>query len=1205
MKMKEFNGKIRRIVTIFIGIALISGGLFIFDPLVEKLGLPEIAENAQATPFIALSENADSVVAPAVPGTWDNTIIGNPDGWPGTHGNTWQTTSTDFFSPPNAFFSGYEQRGATQWAGDHTHYWGTYIPLVTPAIDLGNASSANLTFMHKYDFIQQPWGPGPNQGSGIAYGDGGMVFVTNDGGVSWDWIPPKGGYSGAVGGEETWEYCWLNDIVGMLLLHISGENPWECIDESELEGSGAYVGDSGGWVPAEFDLSEYIGDTIQIGFGYTQNYELSAPEGTPNLGDGVGAPIPWLIDDVLIMKDTIDGPSIRVVGSDSAIVAQGTTHSYVLEVINWKNVADVINLNVNSNLGWTVEILDFTTFAPITDTGVLPPDGGTAWIRVNITVPVGEGWDVDDLTWVVATSNTDPTKSDTEELYTSTPAPDVGVLWVTIPLERPPGQSIPITSRIYNYGDFSRTFPVKCNVEGDLLIQPTVYNESGATNEYNLVVNLPPGGWIDLTWNFTPTVESPYTITVTTMLDVDQNPDNNESSGLCYIQTEAPMGTQWELGTPNLIGGPASAYDGLNCWGTDLDGAYQDNAQAMLHTPMFYNLGQAVSVTVSYWYFTNLQDAGGVNQDDYGHFGYENASVNNSITTLITYGDVSGGWVQETVDVTPYTYGKPQIRFSWFLEERGNWDPGHAGFYIDNVTVLATLPKPDLVISELQDNDGIGGGEYLEVYNQGNANASLADYQVQIDGVWVAGTWTGNSTPGILLPGEYAVFTPGTPNVMNDEGSEILIVNTTVPEGLIHDDVSYGQKGLVPDPITGESVGRWWDGFEYSDDWARESTSSIGSPHAGNESVYNPLVVLNEVYFNVGSGEPFIEIIYVGRSGDPDVDISGWVVVIDGNPYTIPAGPASTILNATNKLYVVNATMAPLLFAEMTSSGDNVYLYNSTGSFVDMVGWSDPHTPGTVIARVPDGYGITEGFDTFVVDGFDDPTSIDAGWQFGSSPSMGVISIEKDQKKAGDTGEIVEYSLTLVNHGYSDAIDLLSQTFGEGWIIEIYDSTGTILLVDTNGNGIPDTGTLAANEIITVIVKIFIPLESPGNNMTSIITAMPGGNPFAYDNATLITETYPHIEVHKYASQNEIWVWGSESTYIPQETWITLEARGGGLTQFIEYPQDVVFSIDASHSMENNDPTDQRLVAAKNYVLWMVRMISLYTVVITSIRSGI
>ena len=151
---------------------------------------------------------------------------------------------------------------------------------------------------------------------------------------------------------------------------------------------------------------------------------------------------------------------------------------------------------------------------------------------------------------------------------------------------------------------------------------------------------------------------------------------------------------------------------------------------------------------------------------------------------------------------------------------------------------------------------------------------------------------------------------------------------------------------------------------------------------------------------------------------------------------------------------------------------DNVYLYNSTGSLVDLVGWSNPHTTGTAIARVPDGYGVSIGFEKYAVDGYDDPSSTAAGWQFISDPTMGIISIEKDQKKVADTGDVVEYRLTITNHGYDDIIDLLNYTVGEGWVIEIYDESGTILLIDTNGNGIPDTGSLAPNEIINITLKI-------------------------------------------------------------------------------------------------------------------------------------
>lgn len=1212
------NVKLHRIVTFYIAFILTFGGLFVLEPFLEEHGMPDFSEDAAAAPMAVFSDDMD----PVQPG-WDNTRVIGPDGEPRdgqpgfNPGNEWAVSSVDAYSPPNSWYSGPEELGVDTFPPWEP--FGHVRPLYTPSIDLRNASSAELTFWHKYDFLEVT-DTDVDGGVWTWYGDGGMVFATADDGWTWDYLEPEEEYSGMVGFNPSWVHnmnppFYGNNPFSPLLRLFFGPSPPFPPTPDLQEGGGAYVGDSGGWTPANFNLDEYCGREIKIVFAYTQNYKLEANDGN---SDGYGDFIePWYIDDVVVTKEPIDGPSIQVVGTDSVIINQTETYSFVLNVTNWKNVGDWINLNLVSILGWAVQILNYTTYQPLTGDIWLDSQQWTL-IRVNVTVPVGAPWGAGEISTALATSVSDPMKSSVANLYTSAPSPDVGVEWITIPPDRPPGNPIDITARIKNYGTISVSFPVQCTVEGDLLIQPPVYNESGSPSQFNYISDLPPGGEVDLSWNFTPQIASPYETTVTTLLNIDLFPGNNESSGICYVQssfwtwndipdgddnssftTYTNVATEWEWGPPTM--GPGTAYEGANAWGTDLDANYADGVHAVLHTPWFnFTKATTVTVTFAHWYETDTQ--GNPANRDRVYFGYNLPTDTDDVVNIINVpgsnaGD--GGWEgdsgtwsdpQITVDVTGSAAGISQIRFSWLMKDRGTASGGSdAGYYIDNITIFASLPEADLVITEIIDNDGIGN-EYIEVFNQGNTNAILGDYEISLDGgtTWISGTWM-NQTGIITLlePGQHGWFVPAGLDRLDDEGASIMLVNTSLPggQGYIHDDIGYGQEGLVPDPVTGESVARFWNGVIYTDDWARETATSMGYPHFGNGSVYNPLVVLNEIYFNASTGERFIELIYAGRSGDPEVDIDGWVVVVDGNPFTISsAGQQSTVMNSTHTLYVINDTMAPSLFAEMTASGDNVYLYNTTGSLVDQVGWDTTHPADSAIARVPDGFGITIGFERFAVDGYSDETSMDAGWQFIGTPTMGIVSLERDQKKVGDTGETVTYTLTLMNHGFSDIIDLSNLTTGEGWVVEIYAADGTTLLVDTNGNGVPDTGLLAPNGIVTIIVKIYIPYHNPGDRMDTTVTATPEGSPFGKDVVTLVTETYPHLEINKSISIDEIWLNGSSASYTPQEATITLSVRGGGLTQFVTYPQDVVFVIDKSGSMATSDPTGLRIDAAKNYV---------------------
>lgn len=1214
MNRQTIKNRSRRVVSIFIVVMLALGGI-----ITNPLDLLTTQKNASATSMTVFYEDFDSSTGAlpwtGVSGTWTDRV-NYPSGF-GT--STWQVVAEATApSSPNCLYSGPEQEG--YYDSGAVWFFGTCTNAETPLIDLRNASSATLSFMHRYNFPGTSLN-GSDGGTAIGYGDGGVVFLSTDSGTTWDYIEPEEKYTGYVGGQPTW---FIDPVFGIL----GGMNPYEPFgDHDELinirgaeqlllsnQGGGAYVDNSGGWVPATFDLSDYVGNEVIISFRYTQNWE-----------NQLGTDTWWYIDDVRVDKELIDGPSIQVVGSDSQIVGQGQTYSYILNITNWNNVMDWIDLNFFSTQDWNVELLNYTTYAPLTDDGGL---GGLVdigwlgpnkwiWIRVNITVPLGEAWNTEEITYVTATSFLDPTKSSSEELFTRTPNPDVGVFEIYIPAEKPPGQPILVEAIIVNYGTIAVTFQVRCTVEGDLLVQPVVYNNTGDPSEYNWIINLDPGNWTLVNWTFTPTIISPYTITVITLLTDDQDTSNNESSGICYVQMAAwsddcelggpsdpaspggrewaiwnnSIGDTWEWGSPDDSwgGGPASAQEGNRCWGVDLDNDYDDNTQAILYTPMF-NFSDAVEVTITFWYWYDLQGQG-ANREDYCDFTYDLTGTDGTYYTppieRFTSATETFTWRQYTRVVNSIAAGQPKFRFAWFLNERGNWQAGQAGWYIDNVTVYAYIPEAELIITEIVDNDGTLPiqNEYIEVYNEGNANASLADFGFSVDdgNTWITGTWSGNAVPGILQQGEYAIFTVNqiaNPDALGDEGGTIMLANiSALPQGLIHDEIAYGQKGLVPDPITGESVVRWWNGFIYTDDWARESIPSVGGAHLGNRTGVNPLVVLNEVYFNPDVGERFIELVYAGKSGDPDVDIAGWVVMVDGIPYTIPTGPWETNLNSTHRLYVINETMAQSagseIFAGMNITGDNVYLFNGTGSLVDMVGWNQPHSPGTAIARVPDGHGITIGFETFARDGYDDPTSVEAGWQFIDNSTMGIITLEMDQTKVGDLGQTMTYRLTLTNDAFGDLIDLFNHSFGEGWVIELFGPDGTTKLTDTNGNGIPDTGVLGLltpNQIINITVKIGIPSQKAGSFMDTIITAVPEYNQNGSDTARLRTETYPHIEVDKFANPSEIWVNGSAASYIPQETTITLRVWGAGLEQFLQFPQDVVFVIDKSYSMDTNDP---------------------------------
>ena len=111
-------------------------------------------------------------------------------------------------------------------------------------------------------------------------------------------------------------------------------------------------------------------------------------------------------------------------------------------------------------------------------------------------------------------------------------------------------------------------------------------------------------------------------------------------------------------------------------------------------------------------------------------------------------------------------------------------------------------------------------------------------------------------------------------------------------------------------------------------------------------------------------------------------------------------------------------------------------------------------------------------------------------------------------------GSTVTFTNTLTNTGNgSDVFDInvntLTATFPVGWTYQLYQSNGVALLNDTNSNGIPDTGPLAAGASYSVILRVTLPTGATGGpySVDKIATSVtsPGVTRTATDVLTLIT----------------------------------------------------------------------------------------------------
>ncbi|MCK4443534.1 MAG: lamin tail domain-containing protein, partial [Thermoplasmata archaeon] len=446
-----------------------------------------------------------------------------------------------------------------------------------------------------------------------------------------------------------------------------------------------------------------------------------------------------------------------------------------------------------------------------------------------------------------------------------------------------------------------------------------------------------------------------------------------------------------------------------------------------------------------------------------------------------------------------------------------------------------------LQITEIRDSPG--GQEAVEIFNYGGADWNLGGIVLRMDGHGDVDL----STLGTIPAGEYRTIGDSPSNdlsvdiTLDDEGGFVALV-----KGVKHlDTVAYGQRGTTPDPLQGESVARYWTGLRYTFDWVRESAPTFGSHNDVPAVDRHPRLVLNEVLFNpLLPSDAFVEVML--NEGE-DIDTNGYLLVCDSVHVL-----GSVVLTEQNPTFAVFQSSNPSFFSTITSSGDNIYLYDSSGQLLDMVGWNTSHTPDLSVARVPEGNGT--------YDGFDDESSMRAGWDFDMDPTPSVISIGPDQWKNGDAGEGVSYRLVVANRGASsDFVDITYTSEPNGWIVDLFQDDGVIPLTDSpaDGDGIPDTGLVGPFMMKEIVVKVTIPSNpDTGAYENTTVYATSSNSPSLFGKALLVTRPYPSVAVNKSLSPGQIYVETAGPGH-EMETTITLEVKGTGSSLFYDTPQDV------------------------------------------------
>jgi hypothetical protein len=472
-----------------------------------------------------------------------------------------------------------------------------------------------------------------------------------------------------------------------------------------------------------------------------------------------------------------------------------------------------------------------------------------------------------------------------------------------------------------------------------------------------------------------------------------------------------------------------------------------------------------------------------------------------------------------------------------------------------------------IMITEIADE----GTPKVEVYNAGTLLLDLSNYKLSVDDgttFWGEGghRWNNPFVPA----GGYSVWTlGGTDSFGSTEGATLSLWDTS---GMIkYDEVAFGQNGIAPDPFynpalsTIGSISKVYLGAVYSTEWVHSLHGNTFGAQNNESSVnHDPKIVLNEVMFNPTAPQyGFIELMYTG--GSP-VDLYNYSIVTDNIAYI----GTSTILDPGDPYLNIFRNDAPWLFDNdnMSQSADNVYLYNDTGVLLDMVGWNTAHTQNTTVTRVPDGFGTYKGFS--------DVTSMAAGWVFDRIPTIPLVLIgPPDQIGYGDQGDEIWFNLTITSkESADDWFEIINQSLPNGWIVEIFEEDMIIKI----------TGPIfiTAGSSYNITVKITIPTIYPIGDFdnTTITVRSVGNNPAIAFSVVVQPRIYAYLEPEKFVIPSQIYVNG---TGYDENATITLNITGKGMGTTLYRPQDVIFLLDNSGSMVDNDPGGDRFGAARSY----------------------
>lgn len=138
---------------------------------------------------------------------------------------------------------------------------------------------------------------------------------------------------------------------------------------------------------------------------------------------------------------------------------------------------------------------------------------------------------------------------------------------------------------------------------------------------------------------------------------------------------------------------------------------------------------------------------------------------------------------------------------------------------------------------------------------------------------------------------------------------------------------------------------------------------------------------------------------------------------------------------------------------------------------------------------------------------------------------VAAVDISPNNSSTADPGDVVSYPHTITNNGNgTDTIDV-SFVSSQGWTVQIFADTngngvvdlGEPLLTDTDGDTTPDTGALAHDTNVKIVVRVTVPGGTADNTVdVTTLTATSSFNTSVSDTATdTTTVSAPSLTVTK------------------------------------------------------------------------------------------